>query len=55
MPRPQFTLRALLVAMLVVAAFFGGVVYGKRLARQQYAEGWLELQEKAGELGVELH
>ena len=51
MPRPQFTLRALLITMLVVA----GVVHGKRLARQQYAEGWLELQEKAGELGVELH
>jgi hypothetical protein len=26
MPRPQFTLRALLVAVLVVAAFFGGMV-----------------------------
>ena len=25
MPRPQFTMRALLVAMLVVAAFFGGL------------------------------
>lgn len=25
MPRPQFTLRALLVAMLVVAAFLGGM------------------------------
>ena len=25
MPRPQFTLRALLVAMLVVGAFFGGM------------------------------
>ena len=29
MPRPQFTLRALLVAMLVVAAFFGGVEFGR--------------------------
>jgi hypothetical protein len=28
MPRPQFTLRALLAAMLVVAAFFGGRVVG---------------------------
>jgi hypothetical protein len=27
MPRPQFTLRALLVAMLVVAAFFGGMAW----------------------------
>ena len=28
MHRPQFTLRALLVAMLVVAAFFGGMALG---------------------------
>jgi hypothetical protein len=31
MPRPQFTLRALLVAILVVAAFFGGMAVQKRL------------------------
>ncbi|HJT31997.1 MAG TPA: hypothetical protein VJ783_08070 [Pirellulales bacterium] len=31
MPRPQFTLRALLVLMLVVAAFFGGMALQKRL------------------------
>ena len=31
MPRPQFTLRALLVAMLVVAAFFGGMALQRRL------------------------
>jgi hypothetical protein len=31
MPRPQFTLRALLMAMLVVAAFFGGMAWQKRL------------------------
>ena len=31
MPRPQFTLRALLVAMLVVAAFFGGMAVQRRL------------------------
>lgn len=30
MPRPQFTLRALLVAMLVVGAFFGGMRFGER-------------------------
>jgi hypothetical protein len=30
MPRPQFTLRALLVAMLVVAAFFGGMAVQRR-------------------------
>ena len=31
-PRPQFTLRALLVAMLVVAAFFGGMAVQRELA-----------------------
>ncbi len=31
MPRPQFTLRALLVAMLVVGAFFGGMAVQRRL------------------------
>ncbi|HEX5444806.1 MAG TPA: hypothetical protein VFW87_13290 [Pirellulales bacterium] len=29
--RPQFTLRSLLVAMLVVAAFFGGMAVQKQL------------------------
>jgi hypothetical protein len=31
MPRPQFTLRALLVTMLVVGAFFGGMALQKQL------------------------
>ena len=31
--RPQFTLRALLVAMLVVAAFLGGMATNERLAQ----------------------
>ncbi|HVX12444.1 MAG TPA: hypothetical protein VHC22_14775 [Pirellulales bacterium] len=31
MPRPQFTLRALLLAMLVVGAFLGGMVLQHRL------------------------
>lgn len=31
MRRPQFTIRALLVAMLVVAAFFGGMTVQRRL------------------------
>ena len=30
MPRPQFTLRTLLVAMLVVGAFFGGMALQKQ-------------------------
>jgi hypothetical protein len=34
MPRPQFTIRALLVAMLVVAAFFGGVRFERERRRQ---------------------
>ena len=33
MPRPQFTLRALLLLMLVVAAFFGGVRFGREWQR----------------------
>ena len=39
MPRPQFTIRTLLWLTLVVAAFLGGIAYGKRLERQAYA-GW---------------
>jgi hypothetical protein len=31
MPRPQFTLRALLVVMLVVGAFFGGMALQRQL------------------------
>lgn len=31
MHRPQFTLRALLVAVLIVAAFFGGMAVQRRL------------------------
>lgn len=33
MPRPQFTPRSLLVAMLVVAAFFGGMAAQTQLDR----------------------
>ena len=36
MPRPHFTLRALLVAMLVVAAFCGGISFERE--RQRRAE-----------------
>lgn len=31
MPRPQFTIRSLLVALLVVAAFLGGRAYQHRI------------------------
>jgi hypothetical protein len=34
MPRPQFTIRALLVAMLVSAAFFGGVRFERERQRR---------------------
>jgi hypothetical protein len=33
MSRPQFTLKTLLVAMLVVAAFFGGMAWQRELSR----------------------
>jgi len=45
MPRPQFSLKTLLWLTLVVAAFLGGIACGEKLARRQYAEGWLELEE----------
>jgi hypothetical protein len=38
MPRPQFTLRALLLAMLVVAAFFGGVRFERERRRRADAK-----------------
>ncbi|HVA46406.1 MAG TPA: hypothetical protein VNH11_08535 [Pirellulales bacterium] len=44
MPRPQFTLRALLVAMLVVAAFFGGMVAQKRLDQRVIERSGLRLE-----------
>lgn len=53
MPRPQFSIRTLLGLTLVVAAFLGGMAYGKKLARQEYAEGWLELEEMRGALDQE--
>jgi hypothetical protein len=37
MPRPQFTLRALLVATLVVGAFLGGVHFERERRRQDEA------------------
>jgi hypothetical protein len=41
MPRPQFTLRALLVAMLVVAAFFAGIRFEReRQRRREDAKPW---------------
>jgi hypothetical protein len=34
MPRPQFTFRALLVAMLVVACWFGGIWFERERRRR---------------------
>lgn len=46
MTRPQFSIRTLLWLTLVVAAFLGGIAYGKRLARQEYAEWFAKQVEK---------
>jgi hypothetical protein len=46
MPRPQFTLRALLAAMLVVAAFFGGRVVGIENERKRMSAEVSEKKEK---------
>ena len=37
MRRPQFTVSSLLVAMLVVAAFFAGMVAQREIDRANYA------------------
>ena len=36
MPRPQFTLKTILWLMLVVAAFFGGAEWHKRLGKPAF-------------------
>lgn len=46
MRRPQFSIRSLLWLTLVVAAFLGGIAYGKRLARQEDAEWFAKQVEK---------
>jgi hypothetical protein len=50
-PRPQFTLRALLVLMLAVGCFFGGWAVGQRQERMRLAADreWLDEQEDAVE------
>jgi hypothetical protein len=35
MPRPQFTLRALLVLLLAVACFFGGIRFERERQRRE--------------------
>jgi ferric-dicitrate binding protein FerR (iron transport regulator) len=53
MPRPQFTLRALLIAVLVVAAFFGGMAVQRRLEQpvKRYRAG---IVEDSGERRIEV-
>ena len=38
MPRPQFTLRALLVLLLAVACFFGGIRFERERHWREYAQ-----------------
>ncbi|HVX10889.1 MAG TPA: hypothetical protein VHC22_06895 [Pirellulales bacterium] len=49
MPRPQFTLRALLVAVLVVGAFLGGIYFehGRKIAKRDAALVELEAEMAA--------
>ncbi|HVX11631.1 MAG TPA: hypothetical protein VHC22_10660 [Pirellulales bacterium] len=44
MPRPQFTLRALLVLVLVVGAFFGGIELGAKREQKRLASDRSELK-----------
>ncbi|HWB14494.1 MAG TPA: hypothetical protein VG826_35040 [Pirellulales bacterium] len=53
MPRPQFTLRALLVLLLAVACFFGGIRFERERQRRAdeaaaelRVESWLEAMSK---------
>jgi hypothetical protein len=45
MPRPQFSLRSLLVAMLVVVAFFGGMALQGALDKPMH---WIDDLEREG-------
>ena len=49
MPGPQFTLRALLVAMLVVGAFFGGMEWQRKLASMRLTKREEELNARHAE------
>lgn len=56
MRRPQFTIRALLVTMLVVAAFFGGMAVQRQLDERKRSpligdfdgDGWIDVQLSPG-------
>jgi hypothetical protein len=50
MPRPQFTLRALLVLLLAVACFFGGIRFQRELERRRYKSD-LEIPFPQGTFG----
>jgi len=53
MRRPQFTLRALLVAMLVVAAFFAGMAVQRRLGERNRSAAVFDF-DGDGELDIQL-
>lgn len=49
-PRPQFTLRALLAVMLVVAAFFSGAEFGPKQEHQRLQSERASLKAEAAEV-----
>jgi hypothetical protein len=49
MGRPQFNLRQLLVAMLVFAAFFGGMAVQTALTRQELSDELNKIDKRAKE------
>jgi hypothetical protein len=54
MPRPQFTLRALLMAMLVVAAFFAGMALQWRIDNHPLSIEAIYESDGAGGLQFEM-
>ncbi|HEV3340643.1 MAG TPA: hypothetical protein VG125_09805 [Pirellulales bacterium] len=45
MPRPQFTLRALLVLLLAIACFFGGIRFERERQREKAEQMKLEVEQ----------
>jgi len=43
MPRPQFSIRTLLWLTLVVAAFLGGMLFGRSQARKEFFESIMHI------------
>ncbi|HWB07913.1 MAG TPA: hypothetical protein VG826_01625 [Pirellulales bacterium] len=53
MPSPQFTLRALLVAIAIVGAFFGGVQFGRIEGERRFEAERAKLWAQARDLAEE--